>query len=158
MSSLILEAISIPLVFENLPMPPSSNNQYYLARRGKKTYHVPSKELERYKRELNDYYHLNRDAIQRSQQSLKFWLSHKLLLQMNCRFFFERKMLYTLKGAPKKMDVSNRLKAAHDGVAKLLEIDDSLFFKIEAEKREVMTPLLMPSFSIEILPFSDTYR
>lgn len=135
-------------------MPPSSNNQYYLARRGQKTYHVPSRELERFKRELNDYYHLNKPVINRAQTILNFWLSNKLSLKMNCKFYFERKMIYTLKNKPKKMDVSNRLKAAHDGIAKLLDIDDSLFFKIEAEKLELQESLIVPTFSVEILPFN----
>lgn len=50
------------------------------------------------------------------------------LIQVDMYFVFAHKRLIDKKGNYKTIDVSNRIKQAHDGLAKCLEIDD-LYFK-----------------------------
>lgn len=79
------------------------------------------------------------------------WVAKGGLLEARAFFFFKKERLFTLKNKPKKLDVSNRIKAIHDSLCKLLEIDDSLFFKVTAEK-VVCNGNLEESSWIEILP------
>ena len=122
------------VAFAKLPLPPSSNNQYFLARRGSKTYHVPSDELKLFKVKMNGYPVLNGNLFKMNKSIVKSWISDSYALECRIMFFFKKERVFCKDGRPKKMDVSNRLKALHDQLATLLEIDDSWFFKIYAEK------------------------
>lgn len=77
---------------------------------------------------------------------------------MDCIFYFEKSRILSKKLLPKQLDVSNRLKALHDALAKALLIDDCHFFRISAEKQivpdkrqEGVTVFIEPCDIIEIL-------
>lgn len=131
-------------------MPPTSNHMYHLVRRGPKTYHVPSSELKKFQNAMV-IYPITRPYIPNYRKLIKNWVDLKYKLQIHCGFYFRRDRLYTKEGKFKKLDVSNRLKAAHDGVAKMLGIDDSAFFRISAEKYNYMN-VGEEMFSVEISP------
>jgi len=76
----------------------------------------------------------------------KMTLLHKLLVptfpddavfRVERYFCFQRRSLYTLKGKPRVMDVTNRIKAFDDQLAKLVNIDDSRFWMGIEEKVEL---------------------
>ncbi len=119
--------------FPGLPIPPSSNHQYFLARRGSKTYHVSSEELKRFKKNMQYVPYLD-DSFESNKKLVLQMVENKQRLEIKALFRFHHYNLYTKSGEFKKMDVSNRLKALHDQLCKLLGIDDSLFFKVSAEK------------------------
>lgn len=111
------------------PLPPSSNNQYASFVRGGRLVHVPSKDLVAYKRTFAGWARLNRPGIQCAIELLGDGG-----VEVEAFFAFERTRLYTKKDAFKKLDVSNRLKALHDGLSEALGIDDCRFFSVTAEK------------------------
>lgn len=49
------------------------------------------------------------------------------ILNVDCVFVFKRERIYTKKHTIKKLDTSNRLKQTLDGLAIILDIDDSRF-------------------------------
>jgi Holliday junction resolvase RusA-like endonuclease len=114
------------VVFNFIPMPPTSNKMYAMWRRGSKTYHVPSPELKAFQRKMESYV-ITEDKIDLVR-------AMKGPLSIECFFFFRRERLYTKKDTIKKLDVSNRIKALHDCLCKRLGIDDSLFFEVYAMK------------------------
>jgi Holliday junction resolvase RusA-like endonuclease len=114
------------VVFNSIPMPPTSNKMYSMWRRGSKTYHVPSPELKAFQGKMLSY------PI--AQEKIDWLQTLKGPLSIECFFFFKRERLYTKKEAIKKLDVSNRIKALHDCLCRRLGIDDSLFFEVYAVK------------------------
>jgi Holliday junction resolvase RusA-like endonuclease len=132
-----IEVDLTPIWITGIPIPPSSNKQYkpYKSRHTGKLSFKASPELIQYKRNLDLCFYRNPSQFLTNIKKLQSWLEHGIYFDVKATFFFERKTLVTLKGAPKQMDVSNKLKSLHDGLAKLLQVDDSLFFKISAEKR-----------------------
>lgn len=121
------------ILLSGLPIPPSSNHQYKLFRRGGKTYHVPSKELIQY-REAMEAYRYSAPNFLLAKEQMKAWMRCERIFEVNAMFFFHFKRLFTKQMTVKKFDVSNRLKSLHDCLSTLLEVDDSRFFKIGAEK------------------------
>lgn len=117
---------------EDLPIPPTSNSQYKLFRRGLKTYHVPSAELKRFKKDMEAWALKNHKRCIDIKNAIH-GRSH-IPLSCECIFYFKKERIWTKAGKPKKFDVSNRLKAIHDEVCKLIGIDDSEFFSISAKK------------------------
>lgn len=98
---------------------------------------MPSDELVKFK-SMMERYPLKFPSQYLSHINLvKLWLSKGHTLEFHATFFFAHKRIWTLKNTPKKMDVSNRIKALHDCVSSLLGIDDSVFFRISAEKTAV---------------------
>jgi Holliday junction resolvase RusA-like endonuclease len=136
-SNLVTEVDITPVWVTGLPIPPSSNGQYkpFKNRRTGRLSFRASLELEAYKRDLNLCFYKQPTQFLSNVKKLQSWLEHGIYFEVKATLFFKEKTLFTLKGMPKKMDVSNRLKSLHDGLATLLQIDDSLFFKISAEKR-----------------------
>lgn len=60
-----------------------------------------------------------------------------LYIRVETFIFFNYFDLFTQQGIPKKMDGSNRIKALHDTLADVLEIDDCWFWDTEIRKREI---------------------
>ena len=122
------------VVLEGLPMPPSSNHQYKLFRRNGKTYHVPSTELKTFKAAITHYTLKNSSQYLACLNLISQWRKEKHLFHCNATFYFKKPRIFTLKGEPRKIDVSNRIKAIHDSVSQMLHLDDSYFFSIGAKK------------------------
>lgn len=117
-----------------LPMPPTSNHNYSIIRRSKRLAFVSSKKLCDYKLEMMTYRGLNYHFIQSAQKQILKWQLLTPKISIHCNFYFHHQRLFTKQDTIKKLDVSNRLKAIHDAIAELLEIDDSSFFEISAAK------------------------
>jgi len=95
---------------------------------------VPSQELKDYQKQM-ELYPFGQGADFLVQKNfVQHWVNEGYLLEVKALFCFKRKRIFTLKNEPKKMDVSNRIKALHDCLGKILGIDDCLFFRIHAEK------------------------
>jgi Holliday junction resolvase RusA-like endonuclease len=124
-------AVNSTLNLYHLPIPPSSNNQYILVRRGKKTYHVPSAELLVFRSNVSHYALQTRNVLNEAKKTFTEFKQ----FQIHCLFTFKRERLFTKQNTVKKLDVSNRLKALHDEVSRIIGIDDSQFFEISATKR-----------------------
>lgn len=120
--------------FPGLPLPPSSNNQYFLAKRGNKTYHIPSDELKSFKAKIEYYRLKNLIALAAKKGVIHGWLKSGHYLEVKSVFFFKEERIFCKNGDPKKMDCSNRIKALHDYLFKILVVDDSCIFKLSAEK------------------------
>lgn len=137
----------------NIPMPPSSNHQY-AARSfpGKhaKSYEgprtagfamariCPTRELEKYEKSLKEKWKnegSNLVAIYKCRAVLRDWMMKGMYIRVETYAFFPYFGLFTKEGLPRKMDGTNRLKALHDCLAELLEVDDSWFWDAEVRKR-----------------------
>ena len=126
-----------PIRLEGLPMPPSSNNQYAIIRRGGKSLHVPSRELVKFRKAMQDYAKKERESFWTARQKILDLLAQRKWLTVDAIFYFDEKKLFLKKNnQPRKFDVSNRLKALHDELSKCLGgIDDSYFFQVIARKQ-----------------------
>ena len=138
-------------LFSQLPMPPSSNNQYYLAKRGNKVYHIPSDELKLYKHNMEGYPLLRSVIFELNKNLVRNWVEQGYYLEIRSIFFFHHSKLFTKKNTAKRLDCSNRIKALHDQLCKAIGIDDSLFFRVYAEKA-VCDDSMKQECCTEILP------
>lgn len=121
------------MVFNDVPIPPSSNNQYKVFRRNNKIVHASSLSLVAFRKEIDAYFLRNMDSIKIARELF----GGNKPLSVNCYFAFEKSRIYTKRGHFKRLDVSNRLKALHDAFAKVLLIDDSCFVHVSASKYAV---------------------
>lgn len=136
-----------------LPMPPSSNHQY--AARAFPGKHAkgftgerkvgftmaricPTRELEQYEKAMKETWKAegnNLAAIYKCRAAVKDWQLRGLYLRVETFAFFPYFDLFTKEGLPRKMDGTNRLKALHDCLAEILEVDDCWFWDAEVKKR-----------------------
>lgn len=137
----------------NLPMPPSSNHQY--AARSFPGRHAkgfagpkkegfalaricPTSELTRFEKAIKESWKADLDnniALHKCRALLRDWMMRGLYIRVETYAFFPYFDLFTKEGLPRKMDGTNRLKALHDCLAELLEVDDSWFWDAEVKKR-----------------------
>lgn len=89
---------------------------------------VPSKEYAQFKREFEAL------SLSSELKGVRAWCKEEEALGIHFTFFFPLNRLFTLDGRIKKLDASNRVKAAQDALASMLEIDDSKFFEVSAKK------------------------
>jgi len=136
------------VLFEDLPMPPTSNHQYISITRRGRTYRVASEELRTFKELMSMYPNIFPD-FKVKFHIVQDWAARKRPLEIRCTFYFKRERLFTKDNRFKRLDVSNRLKASHDSLSEILEIDDSYFFKVVAIKAVTQGE---ESFSAEIRP------
>lgn len=141
------------LLIQNFPLPPSENQLYRnLPRVGR----VATQELKNYRREC-EFWGLANKSVRENF----FYLMEEnpqLVLKVDFYFVFKRERLWTKDNRPKKLDASNRVKAAADQLAKFFGIDDKCFFSVSAEKVSgenecciiFITPIT-PISSVEIL-------
>lgn len=134
-------------------MPPSSNHQYaaraFPGQHGKR-YEGPKKagftlakicptsELERFEKDLKKTWAAelqNNIALHKCRATLRSWILAGKYIRIETYAFFPYFDLFTKEGLPRKMDGTNRLKALHDVLAELLEVDDSWFWDAEVKKR-----------------------
>jgi len=110
---------------KNFPIPPTSN-QMYASFRGRLI-----------KSKLNRLYDLKVAKWAMENQALVQEIKAKftgMQLQVDCKFVFQVDKVFTKKKDLKKMDHTNRIKAAHDALSKIIEIDDSHFIYTPCEK------------------------
>lgn len=123
--------LSLHFEFLSLPLPPSENNLYInIKGRGGR---VKGPGYRAYEAEYQawewEWFKPLRDASKILLENG----SQPLSITLTFRFLYSQ--IYTLKGAVKKMDVSNRLKAPIDLLSRSLGIDDSSYFKVSCEKK-----------------------
>ncbi len=130
-------------------IPPTSNNQYkpIIKKRAKNYFFSPmaktvgpklsfaaTDKLKAFQKEMALYPFQYPNHFAHCKKKVDQWMNEKKLLDIHCTFFLNESRIYTKDLRPQVWDVSNRLKALHDCVAKMLDIDDKLFFRIAAEK------------------------
>ena len=118
------------LSLKEIPMPPSSNNQYVVARNRL----VPSSDLRNYKKRMEIYGITLQRSLKEDANDLAGFVEDGKVLHIDRRFYFPRSRLFTKQDKPKKIDVSNRIKAVDDAISKLIGIDDKLFFSATTKK------------------------
>lgn len=125
----------------DLPMPPSSNHQYFVTsfiKDGRPFGKLaPSRELKDFENRFGEWRLKNNVLVAKARKFVREEILLKdLMIQIDTYFCFPGTALWTQKGMPKKMDASNRIKALHDCIADALEIDDSWFWEGRFEKIE----------------------
>lgn len=118
------------LTFVNLPMPPSTNHMYITLRNGMK---FPSPELKAFQAEMETRRKGYPDQNER-------FPSQGEPLSLELQFFLNAGRLLKKDGTTKRWDVSNRIKAMEDAVAKLIGVDDRHFWEVYAAKRVTTGP------------------
>lgn len=113
-------------LFSNLPMPPSVNTSYVTVGNRR----VKSASLVRFNLEMDNWSLSHFKELQNATKDLK---GHKL--EMSLIFYFPQIKILTKAGNPKRLDVSNRIKAIEDTFCRLIEIDDCHIFSVHACKK-----------------------
>lgn len=139
--------------FGRVPMPPSENDQY--AARAFPGKHskgftgerrsgftmariCPTHVLEKYQKAVEqEWYQKNLVAAHKARHLLKNWLIKGLYIEVETICWFPYFDVFHGNGNLKKHDSSNRVKALHDSLARVLEIDDSYFFDAIVRKRQI---------------------
>lgn len=106
-------------ILTKFPLPPSSN-QLYASVRGRL---VKSQEGRKYDN-LIQLYKLKKF---RDLERITHAFTDADVLNIETIFVFARKRIVGQKGQIKKLDASNRIKQLHDGLSKLIGIDDCRF-------------------------------
>lgn len=144
------------VLFVHLPMGPSCNNMYPTIRNGNRLFRVSSKELKKFQKEMGKYPSLCKEVFHKGKFQVQEWVEAGMPLEIKCLFFFQHKRIFTKDGCAKKIDVSNYIKAVHDSLCNLLEIDDSVFFKVYAEKA-ICSPDCDEMVCVEIMPMAKPF-
>lgn len=124
-------------------MPPSVNDQYmpfgFRLPNGKITARInPTKHLNKFQDDCDEWVAQNHLVVGKARVTAQAMLATGGVLEVCTFAVFPSGLIWTQDGRPRKMDVSNRMKALEDEVAKMLLIDDCYFFKVSAEKVERM--------------------
>lgn len=136
-----------------IPMPPSSNHQYaamavrggHSAKNGERLWFGklrPTRELEDYVKAVAAWAKTNEVAVAKAKSFIRNEILLKgQMVRIDTYACFHGTNLWTQKGLAKRMDGSNRIKALHDCLAEILQVDDSHFWsgsfeKLETEKGE----------------------
>lgn len=124
------------IVFDNFPIPPSSNAIYrsFFNKKIGRLVHYKSKELKAYQ-VLVDSWASNRSMmIAAAKHVLESGVrDHMNSIRVDAYFGLKRSRLWTRENTRKKIDVSNRIKALHDTLSTCLGIDDRFFFPGDCE-------------------------
>lgn len=118
-----------------LPLPPSANSLYAYrkvrlgAQRGK----IKTKEYRAFEKRMQDWALINGRQLQVAKEFIQKLNKHSVL-DIKTVFYFQSKRIWTKDWRPKRLDTSNYLKALHDVVASLLDIDDCYFWNGSYEK------------------------
>lgn len=113
-------------VLKRIPLPPSSN-QLYSSRRGRL---IKSIEGRGYEAAINLYAIRNFKILDKIKSELK----PDDTLKIDRYFVFHKPRIISKNLEYKKLDATNRIKCADDGLSKLLGIDDKQFISGITEK------------------------
>jgi Holliday junction resolvase RusA-like endonuclease len=118
------------IILDKLPIPPSSNQIYrsFYNKKIGRLIHYKSKELKAYETLVGVWAADRIDTMVDVKSKLKQSISNqRAFIRIDAYFGFKPERLWNREGARKKIDVSNRIKALHDALSSLLEIDDRFF-------------------------------
>ena len=73
-------------------------------------------------------------ALYKCRSLIRSWMLRGTYVRVDTFAFFPYFELFTKEGLPRKMDGTNRLKALHDCLAEMLEVDDSWFWESSVRK------------------------
>jgi hypothetical protein len=105
---------------------------------GKVCRQVPTADLTNFQKEVQIVWkQKNLVAVCKLRAMLRDWMLKGKYIRVETFAFFNYTDLFTQKGIPKRMDASNRIKALHDSLAGVLEVDDCWFWDAEIRKREI---------------------
>lgn len=96
---------------------------------------VTSPELKQFQKEMEAWRLTNLVLVYALKKKIREWKLIDLQIRVEVQAFFSELQLFTLDGKVRTMDASNRIKALHDCLADILEINDSWFFECEISKR-----------------------
>lgn len=119
------------LLIDDFPLPPSENEMY---RNVPGVGRVSAQALKDYKKAVEAWYYTHLKVVKELQNLFKNDWAGSVAYEVDTYFVFSRDRVWTLKGLPKKLDASNRVKACHDALANILGIDDKLFWAGRFEK------------------------
>ena len=122
------------ITLSGLPVPPTVNSAFFnVPGRGRSK----SASYFAFDAEINRWIYSNRTQIFAAKKALQDCRAKQSRLTLSLLFYLHRSRLIAKNGNVKRFDVSNRIKALEDKVSHLLEIDDSFFWKISAEKLDI---------------------
>lgn len=117
----------------NIPLPPSSNLIYNTVMIHGYPRRVKSAKMRTWLREMEGWAYNYPEAL-RDARLLVSNMAADDVLKVDAVFCFQKGSVLTLKGKPKKLDVSNRVKCLHDRISELIGIDDSYFWETSEKK------------------------
>lgn len=107
------------LLLKRFPLPPSSN-QLYASVNGR---FIKSTEGRKYDAAVDMYAIREYKILDQFKEMIK----ETDVFNVDMYFVFSRDRLITKKETIKKLDATNRLKASHDGLSKIIGVDDCRF-------------------------------
>jgi hypothetical protein len=112
-------------VFNVFPMPPTVNKQLTQARfhRG----FIKTQVARDFDLEVDQFHKRNMNDISKLSLLMQDYLAKGFGFTVQTTFYFPESKILTKKGNLKKLDASNRIKATHDALSKLICIDDQYF-------------------------------
>lgn len=123
------------IILANLPMPPTSNKQYFAISRGRKAYLTKTKELKNYQDIAFPEWEIkNLNAIGIAKKKVEEWTLGGQMIRVDLFVCYRYSDIWTKDGRPKANDYRNRFKAIDDCLAKSLGIDDRIFWSGYCEK------------------------
>lgn len=131
------------VVLLDLPLPPQSNNQYrpipHFKPGGKiSARKVKTRDLQHFEFLFEQYRLENLREFNTCVQALEKYLeNHEKMLRVDRFFGFHFHRLISKKKQPKRLDVSNRIKAFDDSLCHIIGIDDKYIWKGSEEKSPV---------------------
>lgn len=112
---------------DKFPWPPSENSVYSSNGR----FRFANKKLKNYRINVTLWRTANQDLVRQLQE----YKDKKIAVYAD--FYFEHERVYSLKGEPKKNDVTNRIKVFQDCLCDLIGTDDKWIFKFSCRKLTV---------------------
>jgi hypothetical protein len=95
---------------------------------------VPKKELTRFKLDCEIWGMKHARYLFRVKAKVKEFINNGKEIEVQRYFLFNTSKIYTKEHKPKIFDVSNRVKAIDDAVAKMIGVDDKYTFRGISEK------------------------
>jgi len=125
MSTIIFEeSQNWEIYFKDFPLPPTVNKAYVnfgINRRRS------SKSLLDFKKAAHEWAMLNNKIVKYAQGYIANTLREDQLIKIDAWVGLKYSRLFTLKNIRKNIDVTNRIKALHDSLSKILMFDDRYF-------------------------------
>lgn len=115
-----------------MPFPPSTNK---LFRNVPKKGRVKTREYKLYEQDFNWWLASKKAEIDEARA----WLKKNTVKSLTLLFKAPKAKYYTVTGGIKRIDISNRCKAAEDLLCNVLGLDDSIFFEVILRKVVVDT-------------------
>jgi len=112
---------------DDFPLPPSANDLNINRSGGGRGRYNSTKYLS-FKSDVRSWWLHNNQYVHIYRKRVKEWVDNGWYLRVDCVFRFKSQRLWTQEGKPKALDSSNYLKACHDELAKVLDVDDKFFW------------------------------